>query len=320
LGYQRRAERQVAPSAIGLLIERLPVPAYSDPTVGLMVHGIESEAGRRGYHVLLSSLEVGTVDLPAMVTERQVGGLVVLGGGDLSDALIRRLVATELPVVLADNFVDGLLVPCVLGDNEPGAYLVTRHLIELGHRRIAILEGPRKYKTLTERLEGYLRALDEAGLDADPGLMVKPLHGSPRKGYRETEALLALAREQWPTAIFAVSDKTALGALAALKDAGLRVPDDMALAGFDDIDESAHMVPPLTTVRLPMREIGAVAVQRLAELIEGSHNAPSKVILYTELVVRESSGARREDALAAVGARSVVARQKGGDARDDAAH
>jgi LacI family transcriptional regulator len=149
--------------------------------------------------------------------------------------------------------------------------------------------------------------------------MVKPLHRSPRKGYRETEALLALAREQWPTAIFAVSDKTALGALAALKDAGLRVPDDMALAGFDDIDESAHLVPPLTTVRLPMREIGAVAVQRLAELIEGAHTAPSKIILYTELIVRESSGARRQDALAAVGASPALARQKGGDARHDAA-
>jgi LacI family transcriptional regulator len=86
----------------------------------------------------------------------------VLGGGDISDDYIRTLVAAGLPVVLADNFVDGLAVPCVLSDNETGAYLATRHLIDLGHRRIAILEGPRKYKTLTERLEGYLRALDHA--------------------------------------------------------------------------------------------------------------------------------------------------------------
>jgi LacI family transcriptional regulator len=191
------------------------------------------------------------------------------------------------------------MVPCVLGDNEAGAYLATRHLIELGHRRIALLEGPRKYKTLTERLEGYLRALDEAGLAADPALMIKPMHAGPRKGYREIEALLALPREQWPTAIFAISDKTALGALDALKDAGLRVPDEMALVGFDDIAESAHLVPPLTTVRLPMHAMGAMAVERLVELMEKADTIPTKTILYTELVVRESSGAYRRVAAGA---------------------
>jgi LacI family transcriptional regulator len=117
------------------------------------------------------------------------------------------------------------------------------------------------------------------------------LHQGPRKGYHETAALLAQPREQWPTAIFAISDKTALGALDALRGAGLRVPDAMALVGFDDIAESAYLVPPLTTVRLPMQEIGTVAVQRLVELIEGSHTIPSKTILYTEVVVRASSGA-----------------------------
>ena len=107
------------------------------------------------------------------------------------------------------------------------------------------------------------------------------------------QALLALPRGQWPTAVFAISDKTALGALDALKDAGLRVPDDMALVGFDDIAESAHVVPPLTTVRLPMQAIGRVAVQRLVELIDGAETMPYKTVLYTDLVVRQSSGACR---------------------------
>ncbi|HZS91503.1 MAG TPA: LacI family DNA-binding transcriptional regulator [Chloroflexota bacterium] len=288
LGYQPRTQRSV----IGLLIERLPVPAYNDPAVGLMIQGVENEASRRGYHMLLASLDPGFAQLPAMVTGRQVSGLIVLGGGDISDAFIRMLVATKVPVVLADNFVDGLAVPCVLADNETGAYLATCHLIELGHRRIAMLEGPRKYKTLTERLEGYLRAHDLAQITPDPTLMIRPLHGNPRKGYRETQALLELPRLHWPTAIFAVSDKTALGALEALKDAGVRVPDDMALVGFDDIAESAHTVPPLTTVRLPMQGIGQVAVQRLIDQIEGRNTLPSKTVLYTELVVRQSSGAR----------------------------
>ena len=285
LGYQRRGQRLV----IGLLIERLSVPAYSDPLVGLMIHGVEVEAGRRGYHVLLASIEGGSTQFPAMVAEQQVGGLVVVGGGDISDTYIRMLADTNLPLVLLDNYVSGLAVPCVLGDNVTGAYLATRHLIELGHKRIAILEGPRKYKTLTERREGYLRALDEAGLPIEPALMVKPLQHRPRKGYEEAQSLLALPITKRPTAIFAISDKTALGAMDAVKDAGLRIPDDIALVGFDDVAESAHSTPNLTTVRLPAHAMGETAVKLLVDLTAGGVVTPSKTVLYTELVIRQSS-------------------------------
>jgi LacI family transcriptional regulator len=289
LGYQRRSQRPV----IGLLIERLSVPAYSDPLVSLMIHGAEVEAGRRGYHILLASIERGATQAPAMVTEQQVGGVLVVGGGDIADTYIRTLAETGLPLVLLDNYVQGLAVPCVLGDNVSGAYLATRHLLDAGHRRIALLEGPRKYKTLTDRREGYLRAMDEAGLASDPALVVKPRHHGTRKGYEETQALLALPPDARPTAIFAISDKTALGALAALKDAGLRVPDDVALVGFDDVADAAHATPSLTTVRLPAHQMGEVAVQRVVELMEGVSVAPSKTVLYTELIVRQSSGAAR---------------------------
>ncbi len=302
LGYQRRGQRLV----IGLLIERLPVAAFSDPTVGAMIQGVETEVGHQGYHLLLGSVEPGANELPTMVTERQVGGVIVLGGGDISDAYIRTLAASDVPVVLADNAVDGLAVPCVLGDNEAGAYLATRHLLDLGHRRIALLEGPRKYKPLSQRRAGYLRAFDDADLSPDPLLMIKPLHPGPRKGYRQAEALLALPASQQPTAIVAISDKTAFGALEALKDAGLRVPDDVSLVGFDDNPDSAHIVPALTTVRLPTQAIGAIAVQRLVELIAGTDRPPSKTVLYTELVARASSGVARDATGVIAGRKEVV--------------
>ncbi len=289
LGYQRRGQRLV----IGLLIERLSVAPYSDPLVGQMIQGIELEAGRHGYHVLLASIERGSTQLPAMVAERQVGGLLVVGGGDISDSYIQTLADTGLPLVLVDNYVSGLQVPCVLGDNLTGAYLATRHLIDLGHARIALLEGPRKYKTLTDRRDGYLRALEEAGLEVDPALLVKPLPRRPRKGYEEAQSLLELPAGRRPTAIFAISDKTALGALDGLKDAGLRVPDDMVLIGFDDVAESAHLTPSLTTVRLPAHAMGEAAVQKLVDLVEGAGARPSKTVLYTELIVRQSSGPAR---------------------------
>lgn len=290
LGYRRRGQRM----AIGVLIERLPVPLAADPLVSLMLHGVEVEAGRRGYHVLLASIERGATQAPAMVTEQKVGGLVVVGGGDISDSYIRSVADAGLPLVLVDNYVDGLAVPCVLGDNMSGGYLATRHLIELGHTRIALLEGPYKYKTLMERRAGYVRALDEANLATEAGLMVKPLHIDSRKGYHETCGLLALPARQRPTAIFAISDKAALGALAAVRDAGLRAPDDIALVGFDDLPDSEQVTPSLTTVRLPAYAMGKTAVASLVTVIEGADMPPSKIVLYTELVVRQSSGAPSE--------------------------
>jgi len=289
LGYQRRGQRLV----IGLLLERLSVPAYSDPLIGLMIHGAEIEASRHGYHVLLASVEPGISQLPAMVLEQQVGGLLAVGGGDLSDAYIRVLAGAGLPLVLLDNYVNGLMVPCVLGDNTTGAYLATRHLIDLGHERIALIEGPRKYKTLGDRRQGYLAAMDEAGLPIDPALMIKTTHPGARKGELEMRELLSLPAARQPTAVFAISDKTALGALDAARVGGLRVPDDMALIGFDDVAESAQVTPALTTVRLPAHAMGEVAVQRLVGLIEGAGGAPNKTVLYTELIIRQSSGAAR---------------------------
>ena len=289
LGYQRRGQRLV----IGLLLERLSVPAYSDPLVGLMIHGAEIEASRHGFHVLLASVEPGTSQLPAMVLEQQVGGLLAVGGGDLSDAYIRVLAEAGLPLVLLDNYVNGLMVPCVLGDNITGAYLATRHLIDLGHVRIALIEGPRKYKTLGDRRQGYLAAMDEAGLPIDPDLMIKPAHPGARKGELEMRELLSLPAARRPTAVFAISDKTALGALDAARVGGMRVPDDMALIGFDDVAESGQATPALTTVRLPAHAMGEAAVQRLVGLMEGAGTAPNKTVLYTELIIRQSSGAPR---------------------------
>ena len=198
LGYRTRGTRPM----LGLLVERLPVPAYSDPAVGMMIQGAETEAKRLGYHLVLESIEPGMRDLPAMLTGRQVRGAIVLGSGDTTDAYVRSVAAGDIPIVLADNYVEGLDVPCVVPDNATGASLVTRHLIELGHRRIAFLEGPAKYKTLTERKEGYLRAHVQAGLTPDPSLAIPPLHHGARKGYFETQQLLSLPPSQRPTASF----------------------------------------------------------------------------------------------------------------------
>jgi LacI family transcriptional regulator len=299
VGYVPRGRTRVTPAAgsaastslIGMLLENLPFPAFSDILYLQVLQGFESEARRRGYHTVITTLDTQDVlQVPAAVIDGQFAGLVALGGGDVSDDFIHSVLATGVPLVLVDNYLLSGEVDCVVPDNEIGAYFATRHLIERGHRRIAAIAGPAKYKTLTDRLQGYLRAMHEAGLGPHPQMIQPSLsHGLPNKGYLEMQALLACP--ELPTAVFCVSDRTALSALTALNEAGLRVPDDIALVGFDNVPEGGHSTPALTTVHMPKREMGVVAARRLAELIgQGeSEPAPLKIVLPTHLVVRAST-------------------------------
>jgi LacI family transcriptional regulator len=291
LGYVPRGQRRGNASAlIGLLVEKLPLPLFSD-TYSELVQGLESQARQLGYHTVLTVVDPqDNSGVPSLITEHQVAGLVALGGGDITDELIAPIADLQMPLVLVDNYLLDRAANCVLPDNEMGAYTATRHLIERGHRRIAVIMGPAKYKTLTDRQQGYVRAMMEAGLGPGPELLQPSLSkGVPNKGYREMHALLA--RPQRPTAVFCVSDRTALGALTAIKEVGLRVPGDIALVGFDDVRESAHTNPPLTTVHMPKQEMGIVAAQRLADLIKHPQAdvPPLKLVLPTYLVIRATS-------------------------------
>lgn len=290
LGYTQRRQRKGKTTAlIGLLVEELPLPIFSE-TYSELVRGLERQARQAGYHTLL--MPVGpqeNTSIPRLVADGQVAGLIALGGGDITDAILAPLVDMPVPLVLVDNYLFTRAANCVLSDNEMGALLITRHLIDRGHRRIAVIMGPPKYKPLGDRLQGYLRAMAEAGL-LEAGLLQPPLsQEAPTKGYREMRALLD--RPQRPTAVFCVSDRTAFGALMALKEAGLRVPDDIALAGFDDVRDSANTDPPLTTAHMPKLEMGVVAAQRLIDLIRHplTEGPPLKLVLPTRVVLRATT-------------------------------
>ena len=177
-------------------------------------------------------------------------------------------------------------------DNYRGAYLATRHLIELGHQRIAVIQEPRKYKSLTERYHGYLNAMVDAGFDIDKSLVQEPLSsGLPNKGYREMEALLAI--DEPPTAVFAVSDRTALGVIPAIEGAGLQVPRDISIVGFDDMPPYAYPPPALTTVTSERLAMGHIAMQRLHQLIKKPGLVPIQIVMPCQLVVRDSSAKPR---------------------------
>jgi LacI family transcriptional regulator len=290
VGYTPRGagRRNGSQGFVGLLVEQLPLPLHADHFYAEVLRGIQEEADRLGYSVALSVVDAQQPALPRIVTEQQVAGLLAIGGGDITDALLERIVAGEMPLVTIDNQIDAGQIDSVVVDNQRGGLLATRHLLELGHRRIAIIQGPAKYKSLGERYLGYLQALWEAGLP-HPGPLIQPglSHGLPRKGYIEMQRLLQL--DPPPTAVFAVSDRTALGALEAIYERGLRVPEDISLVGFDDIALGAHARPPLATLRTDKYAMGATAVRRLDELLGERTHIPLRQVLPVNLVLRAST-------------------------------
>lgn len=274
------------PGLFGLLMEELPKRAFPQTFYGSAIRAIETEAAKQGLSMLFSSIHED--NLPPMILENQVQGVIVLGGSPDNDALAAKLVERDIPLVLLDNYVPGLSVTSILPDNELGGYSAFRHLVELGHKQIAIIEGPKKYRTLTDRLWGALRAAEELDISLPSTYRQRSISsGFPRKGYREMQQLLSLPK--LPTAVFAISDRAAMGAMDAIREAGLRSPEDISLIGFDDEVISEHSSPPLTTIHYDGEAMGRLAMRRLVELIKGNAAPSVRILVSTKLMRRNTT-------------------------------
>jgi LacI family transcriptional regulator len=226
------------------------------------------------------------------LTARRVDG-VILASTFLKDPAVRWLRHQRTPYVLVNRYSDEALDPFVGSDDVTGARLATQHLLSLGHVRVAHLAGQTTISTGVQRRRGYQAALAEAGVPFDPELLVDAGF-TEEGGDRATEGLLALKNP--PTAVFAVTDMTAVGAYAAARRLGLRVPEDLAIAGYNDIPLAARLIPGLTTVHVPIHELGTVAARMLLEQIETGVPAPKRVVFAPQLVVRGSTGGVAEEA------------------------
>ena len=290
LGYTIKDTNRLPARTVGLLIEKGSIPAMMDSFYGDIIRGFQSEAQRAGYQVNLFMFDRTTeaLNLLKKGVMKSVSGLVVANDGDITPQMVMQLKAPNVPVVLVENHIDDYQLPCVLGDNFSAGYMVTQHMLSLGHREIAVLPGPTKYSSLVDRLHGCRAAMAEVGLLIPPEWMPKPVSGNPLKGYLQMKEILAL--DHYPSAVIAISDKTALGAMEALQEEGWRIPEDIAIASIDNIVESAYTRPPLTTVHLPKLEMGILAFQKLHHLITSESDIPVKSLVYGKLIVRESCG------------------------------
>jgi LacI family transcriptional regulator len=275
-------------NTIGLIVSDIRNPFFAS-----VARGVEDVAQEHGYTVVLCNSDEDvvkeTICLKALKTG-QVDGVLLASAGP-AHSYLTRLIHAGFPVVLVDRELPDLGVPAVLLDNEGAAYNAVRHLIARGHERIGMVGGRPSISTTTERIAGYQRALREAGLEADSRLLISG-QSTSEGGARATNALLDL--EGPPTAIFSGNNLMSIGALQAIVSRGLSVPDDVALAGFDDFPFpwSDAFRPHLTTVAQPTYELGRRAADILVELLRGSRSEPAqRVVLDGKLVIRESSAA-----------------------------
>ena len=256
---------------------------------GLIVSSIAETLELHGRQLLLNAGEAAqqTAILPSLASRRDVSGAVIVLPPEPSEELV-ALQARGFPFVVVDPRVAMPRdIAAVSAAHFAGARNVTRHLVELGHRRIGVLAGPDNWLASEARLAGHASALADVGVLPDAA-MVRPGPPTAQFGFDAAGKLLDLP--QSPTALIGFNDKVAAGALAAATQRGLRIPEDLSIAGFDDIDLAQATRPMLTTVRQPLQEMGRIAVSLLIRLLERHRLDALHVELATELIIRGSTG------------------------------
>jgi LacI family transcriptional regulator len=272
---------------LGVLLPDLHGEFFSE-----LIRGLDQAAQAAGYHLLVSSSHDNATDLDAALQgmHGRLDGLIVMAP-KVGGAVLSQLLPTHIPLVLLNSADADLECDALRIDSFGGARDMVQHLVSHGHRRIAFINGPEENFDAQERLRGYRAGLEAAGLCPDPQLEV-PGDFTGSGGHAGSVSLLAVRPP--PTAIFAANDAMALGALSALREAGVVVPRMMALAGFDDISSARYASPPLTSVRGPIGQLAARAVTRL---VSRATRTATRELLPALLVPRHSCGCGQVGAL-----------------------
>jgi LacI family transcriptional regulator len=271
---------------LGLVLYQSPEQVFADAFLPQVIFGIEQASIQQGFHVLLKQVEPNdTEGYTRLINENHVDG-IILSGPRQDDEEIVRLHHEGVPIMLMGQLPD-TNIPFVDVDGAAGAETAVRHLIELGHQCVAMItNAPLTYTSAQQRRSGYLQALQNAGLQLNEEL-IKEGNYTPASGFTAMNNLLKLSPR--PTAVFIASDVVAMGTILAIKEAGLRIPNDVALVGFDDISLAEYFDPPLTTIRLPAFGLGWAAGERLIRLIKGEGLDQQNAFMNSELIVRKSS-------------------------------
>ena len=255
----------------------------TNPFYSKIFDGLQKELQKEEYNLLFASLECNSKKellLPKILKEHNIDGLIIIGVRDR--AFISHLAREEIPTVLIDDHFPVQNMDFIVLDNKPAIYNVVKYLYRLGHRSIGYLDSEVSSSSFSERLAGYQKALREFSLKEI--LIAK---GIPCvEGGDET--IKQISSSSLPSAIFCANDGLAIGAMKAIKEKGLRIPEDISIIGFDDQEMASYTDPPLTTVRVPKEEMGRLAVRRVLERVNGERKKAVVDIVKTELIIRSS--------------------------------
>jgi DNA-binding LacI/PurR family transcriptional regulator len=270
------------------------VTAMNNPFWPYILDGVEREA--RQSHIKVIYQDIGEAretpqELLSAIQAMKLGGILLVGPADQDTVhLLKRL---NIPIVLIANYVPGLSIDSVVCDELEGSLMAMNFLLKLGHRQIAYIDGSAlhgaksisKFYAVERRRVGYYTALIDAGLPLVPELIESGDLGAT-SGYQACRRLLG--RNVPFTALFCANDETAIGAVQALREAGLRIPEDVSIIGFDDIAMAAHLTPALTTIRVNKEALGSIAVKQLLERAKEPAGISTSTVLEVELILRDS--------------------------------
>ncbi|WP_431801825.1 LacI family DNA-binding transcriptional regulator [Halobacillus andaensis] len=283
LNYQKNGFasdlKRTRTNTIALILSDLSGPYYSE-----LIKGVQEVTSANGYDLIACSSIGGELSTATkFLKEKRVDGAIILAH-NITDSLIKSSARKDFPIVVLDREIDSDSVLEVQVDNVHGGYLATEYLIEKGHRNIAYVSGPYNSHDNEKRFEGYKAAMMEHEVSYQSRLKISG-DFTRESGYRATKMLIA--QQNLPDAVFYANDEMAIGGLQAFSERKIKVPDDISVLGFDDIQLSEYVAPPLTTIRQPKYEAGALAVHLIFQLLAGE-KAERHYSLSTELIERKS--------------------------------
>jgi len=223
--------------------------------------------------------------LTSLITEKRIDGLITTPPCDTDELVLNLVQQSHIPLVQISPYNHSEKIPSVTGDDYQGALMMTEHLLSLGHRKIAFLMGPRSHRNSFDRLYGYRSALDAHAIPFDESLVIDSEFNFDG-GYNATKIVMSQANP--PTAIFAGNDDAGRGAIFALNELGILVPDQVSVCGFDDLQHSKEVWPGITSIHYPIGEIAEQALNMLVSLVKGEELAQEKIILPVRMVLRGS--------------------------------
>lgn len=290
--YNKKNDRSLK-NNIGIIFSnKLLSSLIIDPFYGQVIKGIEESFSDYNYQLFFKTIsgnyKADKEIISDLVKDNNLAGIMFVGY-NIDKKIILNIKKSGVPVILVDNDLWDENIDCVINDNFSGARKIVEYLVENGHHKIAFLGGPLSHASLNNRFEGYKRALSENNIQIDQALIsICEPSFNVQDGYNGTLSLFK--SDKLPaTAIFAANDMLAIGALRALRDLDLKVPAEVAVVGFDNIEMSQHTLPSLTTVSIFKKEMGALAGKRLHELIKGKNEKAIKLVVSVETTIRESS-------------------------------